>query len=202
MKIALLEHAWLLALTILVFACDSSSEPRGKDGWLEGNTQAKFDTLMRRVDDATLRRAQVQRTRLEIDDAISYQKYDLRTPVEVTQEAAEPDGPTGPARLRLSFLGLLGGLGMGVALALLRKRLDRSYQRSDDLRLLLPGTVLITVPEVTPTGRRVVRGLTGISAALLLAAVFTGSLFILGVREQLWGSPEIVRDLLSFLTLS
>lgn len=49
MKTAAPDRAWLFVLTILLFGCDSSSEPSGKDGWLKGNPQAKFETLSKHL---------------------------------------------------------------------------------------------------------------------------------------------------------
>ena len=67
---------------------------------------------------------------------------------EVVREAAVPGAPFAPNRRRIAFLGLLFGLGMGTALALVRTRMDHRLHRPDDLRDR-GVTVLGTIPDMS-----------------------------------------------------
>jgi len=82
-----------------------------------------------------------------------------------------------------------------------RKELYADYKATrdatpDDLRALLPGAVLVTIPEVRATSVRVGRALLGVLGGLILIGIFGLSIAILGVQLDWWGQPEMI----SFLT--
>ena len=67
---------------------------------------------------------------------------------EVVRAAAVPGSPFDPDRRRIALMGLLFGLGAGVALALVRVRMDHRIHRPDDLRDR-GITVLGTIPDMS-----------------------------------------------------
>lgn len=67
---------------------------------------------------------------------------------ELIQPADVPESPARPLPVRNGALGLLVGLLLGVAIAVLRDRLDRRIKKEEDVRSLLPGIpVIATVPQ-------------------------------------------------------
>lgn len=73
---------------------------------------------------------------------------------ELIQRAEVPESPARPLPVRNGALGLMVGLLLGVAIAVLRDRLDRRIKKEDEIRTLLPGVpVIATVPEEDPTPR-------------------------------------------------
>jgi hypothetical protein len=95
-----------------------------------------------------------------------------------------------------SLIGLALGLGVGVSLAIALNKLDKSYQRPDDLRGLLPGAVLVTIPEVRASGIRLGRAIVGVFAGLILTGIFVGAMAIVGIQAGWWGEPEMIQPLL------
>ena len=67
---------------------------------------------------------------------------------EVIRRADIPGGPVAPNRTRLGLLGLLLGLGLGVALALGRSQLDQAIRRPGQLRDL-GHPVMGVIPDIT-----------------------------------------------------
>jgi hypothetical protein len=114
----------------------------------------------------------------------------------VEQGAFVPIKPASPDRLMTSLVGLLIGLGVGVGLAFLRHRMDASYRQADDLRALMPGAVLVTIPEVRTSGVRIGRALMNVVAGLALAGIFAATVGILGIQVGWWGEPEMIRALI------
>ncbi|WP_433654767.1 Wzz/FepE/Etk N-terminal domain-containing protein [Nocardia sp. CA-128927] len=68
--------------------------------------------------------------------------------VAVVDRAELPSAPTGPKRTRLLALGLLAGLALGFAAALLRERTDRRLRTSNDLEAVLAGSSRPDSPAV------------------------------------------------------
>ena len=128
--------------------------------------------------------------RARLDDQFSV------APIQVEQAAYVPAEPASPDRLVNSLMGLLLGLGAGVGLAIARQKLDRACHRPDDLRALLPGAVLVTVPEVYK-GVRLGVMLTSVLGGLVLAGIFTVTVVVLGIQIGWWGEPEMVRALIN-----
>ncbi len=67
-------------------------------------------------------------------------------PAEVLQFSSVPDTPSGLSSNILRAVGLVFGLGLGVALAFVLQRLDRTARESGDVELALGSTVLGSVP--------------------------------------------------------
>jgi len=125
----------------------------------------------------------------------NYDKYQGTAPIQIAQSAFVPGKPASPDRLLTSLIGLVLGLGIGVGLAVALSRLDRSYQRPEELRSLLPGAVLVTIPEVRSGGARAGRAIMGVLGGLLLIGTFCATLAILGIQAGWWGEPEMIRIL-------
>ena len=88
-------------------------------------------------------------------------------------------------------------LGHGhVGLAIARNKLNATYEQAEDLRALMPGAVLVTIPEVRTSGVRVGRAIAGVLGGLVLAGIFAGTVAILGIQLGWWGEPAMIQALL------
>jgi len=67
--------------------------------------------------------------------------------LRVADPATVPQGPIRPRRALDLLMGILLGAVAGVALALLRDRLDDTLKTPDDVRVALPATLLAVVPD-------------------------------------------------------
>lgn len=122
--------------------------------------------------------------------------FDRTAPIQIEQSAFVPPKPASPNRLLTSLVGLVLGLGIGVGLAIALSKLDKSYQRPEDLRGLLPGAVLVTIPEVRASSIRLGRAILGIFAGLVLTGIFAASIAVLGIQAGWWGAPEMIQPLI------
>ena len=158
--------------------------------------ESQYLSLHRDVEDILVRYKFVQGRLAAAQNRRKYGEYDSSAPIQVEQSAFVPAQPASPDRLVSSMIGLLIGLGIGVALAVLRHKLDGSYQQADDLRALMPGAVLVTIPEVRTSGVRIGRAIFGVLSGLVLAGVFAATIGILGIQVGWWGEPEMIRALI------
>ncbi|MGH7162937.1 MAG: hypothetical protein ACREID_05590, partial [Planctomycetota bacterium] len=94
------------------------------------------------------------------------------------------------------LIGLVLGAGIGVGLAVARHKMDTSYHRTEDLRALLPGAVLVTVPELSGTSVRVSRTLAGVVGGLILTGIFVSTVALLGINMGWWGRPDMIQAFL------
>ena len=124
-----------------------------------------------------------------------YGEYDSSTPILVEQSGFVPARPARPDRLVTSLMGMLVGVGLGVGLAIARFKLNATYQQAEDLRALMPGAVLVTIPDVPASGVRVGRALGGIFAGLLLTSLFAATVAILGIQLGWWGEMAMIQPL-------
>lgn len=157
---------------------------------------SEFDAVNREVEDILTRDAVIQRKLTDAQNRRKYGEYDSSAPIQVEQGAFVPIKPASPDRLMTSLVGLLIGLGVGIGLAFLRHRMDASYRQADDLRALMPGAVLVTIPEVRTSGVRIGRALMSVVAGLALASIFAATVGILGIQVGWWGEPEMIRALI------
>ncbi|MHC4134380.1 MAG: GumC family protein [Planctomycetota bacterium] len=157
---------------------------------------SEFDAHNREVEDILGRYTVIQRKLTEAQNRRKYGEYDSSAPIQVAQGAFVPIKPASPDRLMTSLVGLLIGLGVGIGLAFLRHRIDASYRQADDLRALMPGAVLVTIPEVRTSGIRIGRALMNVVAGLALAGIFAATVGILGIQVGWWGEPEMIRALI------
>jgi len=143
---------------------------------------AEYLSLQRNVSESMFRYEAIIKRHSEADQRARLDNYSSSVPIQVEQRAFVPAKPASPDRLVTSLMGLALGLCVGVGLAIGRHKLDRSYHRPDDLRALLPGAVLVTVPEVRKGGARVGIMVSSILGGLLLAGVFTATVALLGLQ--------------------
>jgi predicted nucleic acid-binding Zn-ribbon protein len=153
--------------------------------------------LKREVEDLEERYAAIETRLADAQYKRKYGEYDSTTPILVEQSGFVPARPARPDRLVTSLIGMLVGVGIGVGLAIARFKLNATYQQAEDLRALMPGAVLVTIPEVRTSGVRISRAIAGVLGGLMLAGVFAGTVAILGIQLGWWGEPEMIRALTS-----
>ncbi len=161
------------------------------------NLEVQYVSLMRDVEDLEKRYASVEERLADAQYQRKYGEYDSATPILVEQSASVSARPARPDRLTTSLIGMLVGVGIGVGLAVTRYKLNSTYQQAEDLRALMPGAVLVTIPEVRPSGVRIGRAIAGVLGGLVLAGVFAGTVAILGIQLGWWGEPEMIRALIN-----
>jgi len=77
---------------------------------------------------------------------------------EVVQAAQVPESPSAPRVKRNTVLGLVIGLGLGIALALLTGKLDRRVREPEEVEGLLERPILGTIPDFGSIGTSVAVG--------------------------------------------
>lgn len=104
----------------------------------------------------------------------------------IAESARMPQKPTSPDRVRLSLMGALAGLGIGLALAGVLEYKDRSVRTEDDIVLTLALPVLAMVPTMVTKSertrrkrRRFVLATSGAVAGLAALAVVAWKLQVL-----------------------
>ena len=153
--------------------------------------------LKRDVEDLEERYAAIEARLADAQYRRKYGEYDSTTPILVEQSGFVPARPARPDRLVTSLIGMLVGVGIGVGLAIARFKLNATYQQAEDLRALMPGAVLVTIPEVRTSGVRIGRAIAGVLGGLMLAGLFAATVAILGIQIGWWGEPEMIRALTS-----
>jgi uncharacterized protein involved in exopolysaccharide biosynthesis len=156
----------------------------------------QYSTLNRDVMDLEERYTAVETRLAEAQYQRKYGEYDSTTPILIEQSGFVPAAPARPDRLLTSFVGIMVGFGIGVGLAIARFKLNATYEQAEDLRALMPGAVLVTIPEVRTSGVRVGRAIAGVLGGLVLAGIFAGTVAILGIQLGWWGEPAMIRALL------
>jgi uncharacterized protein involved in exopolysaccharide biosynthesis len=159
--------------------------------------EVQYLSLKRDVEDLQERYTDVEKRLAEAQYERKYGEYDSTTPILVEQSGFVPARAARPDRLVTSLVGLLVGLGIGVGLAVTRYKLNATYQQAEDLRALMPGAVLVTIPEVRTSGVRIGRAIAGVLGGLVLAGIFAATVAILGIQLSWWGEPEMIRALIS-----
>ncbi len=164
-------------------------------------TASKFEvqyvSLNRDVSDLEERYTAVEERLAEAQYERKYAEYDSTTPILIEQSGFVSGVPARPDRLVTSLVGILVGAGIGVGLAVTRFKLNATYQQAEDLRALMPGAVLVTIPEVRTSGVRIGRAIAGVLGGLVLAGIFAGTVAILGIQLGWWGEPEMIRALIN-----
>jgi uncharacterized protein involved in exopolysaccharide biosynthesis len=159
--------------------------------------EVPYLALKRDVEDLEERYAAIETKLADAQYRRKYGEYDSTTPILVEQSGFVPARPARPDRLVTSLIGMLVGIGIGVGLAIARFKLNATYQQAEDLRALMPGAVLVTIPEVRTSGVRISRAIAGVLGGLVLAGLFAGTVAILGIQLGWWGEPEMIRALTS-----
>ena len=155
-----------------------------------------YISLQRDVQDVEAEYGRVVASLAAAERRDAWNEYDSTTPFQVEQRAFASARPARPDRLFNSVLGLLLGLAVGVGLAVARHRLDVSYRQAEDLRAIMPGAVLVTIPDVPASGIRIGRVLGGVLAGLVLTAIFAVTIGILGIQTGWWGDESMIEALI------
>jgi hypothetical protein len=158
--------------------------------------EAEYLELRRAVDDAEARRNVMFAKQDLVDVTLDYQDHDQTVPLELEQRAFPASAPVGPRRLVNSLAGLFLGFGLGLALVVLRARFDQTFRRSEDLRYLLPASVLVTLPDVRSVGSRTGAVFGNVVAGVVLAGLFLVAVTVLGIQLGWWGNAELLQPLL------
>lgn len=158
--------------------------------------EVQYATLRREIEDLERRHETIEARAADAQYVRRYGEYDSTTPILIEQTGATPAAPARPDRLLTSFAGILVGVGIGLGLAIARCKLNATYQQAEELRALMPGAVLITIPEVRSGGVRVGRAIAGAVGGLVLAGIFVGTVAILGIQLGWWGEPAMIQPLL------
>ncbi len=159
--------------------------------------EVHYVSLKGEVDDLLERYSALEQRLAEAQYQRKYGEYDSTTPILIEQSAFVSGLPARPDRLVTSLIGILVGVGIGVGLAITRFKLNATYQQAEDLRALMPGAVLVTIPEVRTSGVRIGRAIAGVLGGLVLAGIFAGTVAILGIQLGWWGEPEMIRALIN-----
>lgn len=186
----------IVHLDTVIIDLDSKIEVAQQALLTAARIDSEYDGINREVEDILTRYTVLQRKLTDAQNRRKYGEYDSSAPIQVEQGAFVPIKPASPDRLMTSLVGLLIGLGVGIGLAFLRHRMDASYRQADDLRALMPGAVLVTIPEVRTSGVRIGRALMNVVAGLALAGIFAATVGILGIQVGWWGEPEMIRALI------
>ena len=105
--------------------------------------------------------------------AANLERRQIGEQFKILDPARLPERPTSPNRPQLQSMGLMAGLGFGVALMGLIEYLDKTLKSEGDVTAALNLLVLATVPILPEVGGRAARRrkLMAVSATVLLAAV-------------------------------
>jgi uncharacterized protein involved in exopolysaccharide biosynthesis len=160
--------------------------------------ETEYAELRRTVADAEARRNAMFAKQEQVDVTIDYGDHDQSVPLELEQRAFAASAPVGPRRLTVSLAGFVLGLMLGSGLVVLRARLDQTFRRSEDLRYLLPGSVLVTLPDVRGAGSRTGAVVGNVVAGVVLTGLFLGAVTVLGIQLGWWGHAEMLKPLLQF----
>ncbi len=113
--------------------------PRVEEGYKKlledrNNTQAKYEDLTKKY--------------MEAKVAQGLEKEDIGERFTLIDPARLPEKPVSPNRPAILLIGLILGIGAGVATAALREASDHSARRSEDLATVGPFPVLAEIPEI------------------------------------------------------
>jgi polysaccharide chain length determinant protein (PEP-CTERM system associated) len=105
--------------------------------------------------------------------AANLERRQIGEQFKILDPARLPERPTSPNRTQLHSMGLLAGVGFGVALMALIEYLDKTLKSETDVTAALNLLVLATVPILPEVGARAARRvkLITVSAMVLLVAV-------------------------------
>lgn len=118
---------------------------------VQGQSQTKLTTLKREIEtNRGLLDTYTQRQK-EQELALSGERPNN---LKIQNQAAAPDEPIGPQRVRNIAIALIFSLGAGIGLAFLLEYLDDSIHSSDDISRHLALPTLALIPQYTNTDKR------------------------------------------------
>lgn len=125
--------------------------------------QGQYTTLLNKSEEANI--------------AVSLERRQIGEQFRIIEAARLPQRPISPDRARLNVMGLLAGLGFGVALLGLLEYRDTRLRTDEDIVMSLALPVLAVIPAMITSGerrqirrRRLVLGLSGTVATVLVVA--------------------------------
>ena len=86
--------------------------------------------------------------------ALSLERRQIGEQFKIIDGARLPERPISPDRFRINMFGILGGLGLGLALVALLEYRDTSLKSDDDIITTLSLPVLAVIPVMTNAGER------------------------------------------------
>lgn len=86
--------------------------------------------------------------------AVDLERRQIGEQFRVIDAARLPERPVSPNRGRINLLGLLGGLGLGLALVALLEYRDTSFKTDDDIVTTLSLPVIAVIPAMTSAAER------------------------------------------------
>ena len=137
-------------------------------------TQALYQSLLAKTEDSKI--------------AANLERREIGEQFKVLDPARAAQKPYSPNRTRINLLGILGGLGFGLAMAGLLEYRDSSFRTQEEVTSVLSLPVLAQIPFIlTPTERRrVFRKRLVIAAAATAVCVVVGGVFWrLGILSSL-----------------
>jgi polysaccharide chain length determinant protein (PEP-CTERM system associated) len=157
------------------------ASPRVEEGYRalvveRNNLQAKYDELTRKAMDAQV--------------AHGLEKEQLGERFTIVEAARLPEKPSSPNVPAILLIGLVLGLGSGVAYAAVRESSDTTVHDLAGLAAALPYAALAAIPEIlTPSDIREAKRRRRRAAGIAIAAVFVGVLlfhFFVMDLDVLW----------------
>ena len=98
------------------------------------STKESYETLLRKSQEA--------------QQAENLEKRQKGEQFKVVDPARRPEKPFSPDVRKTLLLGILAGLGCGLAAAFLREQMDRSFHDSADIETTLGLKVIATIPKI------------------------------------------------------
>jgi len=86
--------------------------------------------------------------------AVNLERRQIGEQFRVIDGARLPERPVSPDRVRFNLMGLLGGLGVGLALVALLEYRDTSFKTDDDIVTTLALPVIAVIPAMTSAAER------------------------------------------------
>ena len=86
--------------------------------------------------------------------AVNLERRQIGEQFKIIDGARLPERPVSPDRFRINMFGILGGLGLGLALVALLEYRDTSFKSDDDIMTTLSLPVLAVIPVMTNAGER------------------------------------------------
>jgi len=157
--------------------------------------EVEYKALQRTVDDARGRRASLLNRLQEVEFVVAFQEGSEQMPLSLEQPAIAATAPVGPKHLLVSLFGLGLGLALGAAALYARMFVNPTCEDGEELRRLLPGTVVVILPDVEGTRTRTTRVLMNVFLSLFVVACFFAGLALLGIRVGWIGDPRLLEPL-------
>jgi polysaccharide chain length determinant protein (PEP-CTERM system associated) len=102
--------------------------------------QESYTTLLKKSEDSKM--------------AVNLERRQIGEQFKIIDGARLPEKPISPDRIRINLFGILGGLGLGLALVAFLEYRDTSLKSDDDVMTTLSLPVLAVIPIMTNAGER------------------------------------------------